>query len=88
MALPHSRDVFTCFTTSVDRSEDASQDMTAGASLRSELAQVSSPRLALVMVFAALVNAGIFATFTFLAPIITGTAGLDTLWVSLARLAA
>ncbi|MBX8687436.1 Cmx/CmrA family chloramphenicol efflux MFS transporter [Mycobacterium sp. 20091114027_K0903767] len=52
------------------------------ASLRDELAQLKSPALCLVMLLAALVNAGTFATFTFLAPIVTGTAGLGELWVS------
>ena len=34
------------------------------------------------MLLGALVNAATFATFTFLAPIVTGTAGLGELWVS------
>lgn len=49
--------------------------------LRPEVAQLGRPRLALVMLLGALVNAATFATFTFLAPIVTGTAGLDELWV-------
>jgi DHA1 family chloramphenicol resistance protein-like MFS transporter len=49
--------------------------------LRAEIAQLARPRLALVMLLGALVNAATFATFTFLAPIVTGTAGLDVLWV-------
>ncbi len=49
--------------------------------LRAEIAQLGRPRLALVMLLGALVNAATFATFTFLAPIVTGTAGLDVLWV-------
>ncbi|MFC7982973.1 Cmx/CmrA family chloramphenicol efflux MFS transporter [Streptomyces sp. NPDC057336] len=52
--------------------------------LRAELAQLRSPRLALVMLLGALVNAATFASFTFLAPIVTGTAGLSDLWVSVA----
>ena len=36
------------------------------------------------MLLGALVNAATFASFTFLAPIVTGTAGLGELWVSVA----
>ena len=49
-----------------------------------ELAQLASPRLVLTMMLAALVNAGTFATLTFLAPIVTGTADLSQWWVSVA----
>ncbi len=52
--------------------------------LRAELAQLVRPRLAVVMLLGALVNAATFASFTFLAPVVTGTAGLDELWVSVA----
>lgn len=55
-----------------------------GPSLASELAQLRAPRLLVAMVLGALVNGGTFAAFTFLAPIVTGTAGLDEVWVSLA----
>jgi DHA1 family chloramphenicol resistance protein-like MFS transporter len=48
---------------------------------RSELAQLRSPRLLLVMLLGALVNAATFASFTFLAPVVTGAAGLDEWWV-------
>lgn len=58
----------------------------AGASLRDELAQLGRKRLALAMLLAALVNAGTFSTFTFLAPIVTESAGLGRLWVSVALL--
>jgi DHA1 family chloramphenicol resistance protein-like MFS transporter len=44
----------------------------AAPSLRSEIRQLAKPKLALVMVLGALVNAATFATFTFLAPIVTG----------------
>ncbi|MCX5121796.1 MFS transporter [Micromonospora sp. NBC_00362] len=54
----------------------------AGSSLRNEIAQLAMPRLALVMLLGALINAATFATFTFLAPIVTDTAGLGDLWVS------
>ncbi|MER7894088.1 Cmx/CmrA family chloramphenicol efflux MFS transporter [Micromonospora sp. NPDC094482] len=57
------------------------QGTAAGSSLRGELAQLARPRLVLIMLLGALVNAATFATFTFLAPIVTGTAGLGELWV-------
>ncbi|WP_066948617.1 Cmx/CmrA family chloramphenicol efflux MFS transporter [Streptomyces lushanensis] len=49
--------------------------------LRSEFAQLKSPRLILVMLLGALVNAATFGSFTFLAPVVTGTAGLDEPWI-------
>lgn len=52
--------------------------------LRDELTQLTSPRLASALLLAALVNAGTFATFTFLAPIVTDIAGLPGLWVPVA----
>lgn len=55
----------------------------AGPSFRTELAQIARPRLILVMLLGALVNAATFATFTFLAPIVTDTAGLGKPWISL-----
>lgn len=63
------------------RAERTSPDVGAEPSLRSELAQLASPRALVVMLLAALVNAGTFAVFTFLAPIVTGTAGLSQWWV-------
>ena len=53
----------------------------AGHRLRAELAQLAAPRLLLVMLLGALVNAGTFAAFTFLAPVVTDVAGLDDFWV-------
>ncbi|MEV7090959.1 Cmx/CmrA family chloramphenicol efflux MFS transporter [Streptomyces sp. NPDC093085] len=53
-------------------------------SLRSELAELRRPGLVRVMVVGALVNAATFASFTFLAPVVTGTAGLGDLWVPVA----
>ncbi|WP_018654772.1 Cmx/CmrA family chloramphenicol efflux MFS transporter [Actinomadura flavalba] len=53
-------------------------------SLRAEFAQLRRVRLALVMLLGALVNAATFATFTFLAPVVTGPAGLGELWVPVA----
>ncbi|MEU5990919.1 Cmx/CmrA family chloramphenicol efflux MFS transporter [Spirillospora sp. NPDC047418] len=56
-------------------------DAADGPELRVELAQLRRPRLILVMLLGALVNAATFGTFTFLAPIVTGIAGLAPLWV-------
>jgi DHA1 family chloramphenicol resistance protein-like MFS transporter len=60
----------------------AEEDATGRPALRAELAQLKRPRLILVMLLGALVNAATFASFTFLAPVVTDTAGLDRLWVS------
>ncbi|MEU5835579.1 Cmx/CmrA family chloramphenicol efflux MFS transporter [Streptomyces diacarni] len=60
----------------------APADTSHRSALRAELVQLTSPRLALVMLLGALVNAATFASFTFLAPVVTGTAGLGELWVS------
>ncbi|MFJ8164929.1 Cmx/CmrA family chloramphenicol efflux MFS transporter [Streptomyces sp. NPDC096136] len=49
--------------------------------LRAELARLTGRRLVLAMVLAALVNAATFASFTFLAPVVTGTAGLGEWWI-------
>ncbi|WBP92289.1 MFS transporter [Mycolicibacterium neoaurum] len=53
-------------------------------SLRTELAQLRSPALAAVMVLAAAVNGATFAAFTFLAPVVTDTAGLERSWITVA----
>jgi MFS transporter, DHA1 family, chloramphenicol resistance protein len=53
-----------------------------GPALRAELAQLTRPRLILVMLLGALVNAATFGSFTFLAPVVTETAGLGDLWIS------
>ncbi|GHJ36790.1 Cmx/CmrA family chloramphenicol efflux MFS transporter [Streptomyces sp. TS71-3] len=60
---------------------DSPGDAADPPALRSELARLRSPRLILVMLLAALVNAATFAGFTFLAPVVIDTAGLDKLWV-------
>lgn len=57
------------------------QGAAGGPALRAELARLASPRLLLVMLLGALVNAATFASFTFLAPVVTGTAELGELWV-------
>ncbi|MFF8649174.1 Cmx/CmrA family chloramphenicol efflux MFS transporter [Streptomyces griseoluteus] len=59
-------------------------EATGGPALRAELAQLTRPRLLLVMLLGALVNAATFASFTFLAPVVTDTARLDELWISVA----
>ncbi len=66
------------------RSEAATVRTADVPSLRRELAQLRAPRLAIAMLLGALVNGGTFAAFTFLAPIVTGTAGLGEWWVPLA----
>ncbi|GHH94119.1 Cmx/CmrA family chloramphenicol efflux MFS transporter [Streptomyces capillispiralis] len=62
----------------------ATRDTAARPALRSELAQLARARLVLVMLLGALVNAATFASFTFLAPVVTDTAGLDDLWIPVA----
>ncbi|MBS9538364.1 MFS transporter [Micrococcus luteus] len=67
-----------------NQTDDSSREESSSTPLRAELAQLASPRLVLTMLLAALVNAGTFATLTFLAPIVTDTAGLSQWWVSAA----
>lgn len=62
----------------------AKDETTGGPALRAELAQLTRPRLILVMALGALVNAATFGSFTFLAPVVTDTAGLGELWISVA----
>jgi DHA1 family chloramphenicol resistance protein-like MFS transporter len=52
--------------------------------LRAELAPLGRAGLLVAMLLGALVNAGTFAGFTFLAPVVTGPAGLGELWVPVA----
>ncbi|CAM5280727.1 chloramphenicol resistance protein [Streptomyces pilosus] len=59
-------------------------EATGRPALRAELAQLTRPRLILVMLLGALVNAATFASLTFLAPVVTDSAGLDEWWVSVA----
>ena len=80
LCLPAALGVVQGIPTRIDTTE---QDRAVGPALRTELAELGKPRLMLVMVVAALVNAATFGTFTFLAPIVTDTAGLGELWVSL-----
>ncbi|MFF4795725.1 Cmx/CmrA family chloramphenicol efflux MFS transporter [Streptomyces sp. NPDC001276] len=60
----------------------AKEEATGRPALRAELAQLTRSRLILVMLLGALVNAATFAGFTFLAPVVTDTAGLGELWIS------
>lgn len=60
----------------------AKEEATGRLALRAELAQLTRSRLILVMLLGALVNAATFAGFTFLAPVVTDTAGLGELWIS------
>lgn len=53
-------------------------------SLRTELRQLATPNLVLPMGIGALINGGTFAAFTFLAPVVTETAGLTEIWVPVA----
>ncbi|MFI8204202.1 Cmx/CmrA family chloramphenicol efflux MFS transporter [Streptomyces sp. NPDC085937] len=57
---------------------------TGRPTLRAELAQLARPRLVLVMLLGALVNAATFAGLTFLAPVVTDGAGLAESWVPVA----
>ncbi|MGV0853408.1 Cmx/CmrA family chloramphenicol efflux MFS transporter [Mycolicibacterium phlei] len=66
------------------RTDPATHRSDGGQPLGSELAALSSPRLILAMLLGALVNGGTFAAFTFLAPVVTETAGLAEAWVPLA----
>ncbi|WP_404286016.1 Cmx/CmrA family chloramphenicol efflux MFS transporter [Glutamicibacter arilaitensis] len=52
--------------------------------LRVELGELAKPRLILAMALGALVNGGTFTAFTFLAPVVTESAGLADGWISVA----
>ncbi|MFF3488478.1 Cmx/CmrA family chloramphenicol efflux MFS transporter [Streptomyces sp. NPDC002701] len=60
----------------------APNDATGGPDLRAELAQLTRGRLVLVMLLGALVNGATLGSFTFLARVVTGTAGLGEWWIS------
>lgn len=62
----------------------SAQHTAASPSLRAELRQLATPMLLLPMGIGALINGGTFAAFTFLAPVVTETAGLAEIWVSAA----
>ncbi|MEU9549073.1 Cmx/CmrA family chloramphenicol efflux MFS transporter [Streptomyces werraensis] len=59
-------------------------EATGKPALRTELGRLTRPRLILVMLLGALVNAATFGGLTFLAPVVTDSAGLGELWVSVA----
>ncbi|MBO9625793.1 MAG: MFS transporter [Microbacterium sp.] len=63
------------------RDTGAERDDPAPVPLVDELRPLRSPRLLVAMLLGALVNGGTFAAFTYFAPIVTGTAGLDEGWV-------
>jgi DHA1 family chloramphenicol resistance protein-like MFS transporter len=56
-------------------------EASTGPDLRQEIAQLRHPKLIVVMLLGALVNAATFGTFTYLAPIVTEVADLDSMWV-------
>lgn len=60
------------------------EEATGRPVLRAELAQLTGLRLVVVMLLGALVNAATFGSLTFLAPVVTDSAGLGELWVSVA----
>lgn len=64
--------------------EHDARGATGKPALRTELSRLTRPRLILVMLLGALVNAATFGGLTFLAPVVTGTAGLGELWVPVA----
>lgn len=68
----------------IPRNAGRSSASVASPKLRAELSQLATPLLALAMTLGALINGGTFAAFTFLAPIVTETAGLADGWVSVA----
>ncbi|MBT2484270.1 MULTISPECIES: Cmx/CmrA family chloramphenicol efflux MFS transporter [unclassified Microbacterium] len=68
----------------VTKTDGQSMTGPATTTLRSELRQLASPRLILALTLGALINGGTFAAFTFLAPVVTETAGLDEVWVPVA----
>ncbi|MGQ3385238.1 Cmx/CmrA family chloramphenicol efflux MFS transporter [Glutamicibacter sp. TV12E] len=65
----------------VSRAQGAPTDR--APQLITELAELFTPQLAGTMLLAALVNGGTFAVFTFIAPLVTTTAGLADPWVPL-----
>ncbi|MFP8883858.1 Cmx/CmrA family chloramphenicol efflux MFS transporter [Streptomyces mangrovi] len=60
------------------------RETSGGPALRAEFAQLTRVPLLRAMLLGALVNAATFAGFTFLAPVVTGPAGLGAWWVPLA----
>lgn len=77
VCLPAALGILRGMPTRPERSSGAD-----GPALRSEIAQLGSPRLILVMLLGALVNAATFGSFTFLAPLVTDSAGMARPWIS------
>lgn len=63
------------------RSVPAAAPDPAAAGVRTELRALRDPRLARTLALAALVNGATFGTYTYLAPVVTGVAGLAPGWV-------
>ncbi|MCK8678936.1 Cmx/CmrA family chloramphenicol efflux MFS transporter [Streptomyces lichenis] len=82
LCLPAALGVLIGLRGSGEPARPLSEDGTAPPALRSELGRLLRPRLALTMLLGALVNAATFGSFTFLAPVVTVTAGLDDLWIT------
>ncbi|GAC69400.1 Cmx/CmrA family chloramphenicol efflux MFS transporter [Gordonia soli] len=68
----------------IDMRRDQEAPRSAGPRLADELRVITRPRLVMMMLLGVLVNAATFATFTYLAPVVTDVAGLGDLWVPLA----
>ncbi|MGW5053755.1 Cmx/CmrA family chloramphenicol efflux MFS transporter [Actinokineospora sp. NPDC004072] len=68
------------------RSVPATAPDPAAPSARGELRALRTPRVIVVLVLGALVNGGTFASFTYLAPVVTEVAGVGSSWVPLAVL--
>ncbi|SDJ50923.1 MFS transporter, DHA1 family, chloramphenicol resistance protein [Nonomuraea maritima] len=59
----------------------ASAPSAAGPGLRGEVRALRRPRLLVLLLLGALVNGATFCTFTYLAPLLTGVAGLGAEWM-------
>ncbi|MFG2076544.1 Cmx/CmrA family chloramphenicol efflux MFS transporter [Nonomuraea maritima] len=59
----------------------ASAPSAAGLGLRGEVRALRRPRLLVLLLLGALVNGATFCTFTYLAPLLTGVAGLGAGWM-------
>lgn len=57
-------------------------ESSTGPDLRQELTQLQRPRLIVTLILCALINAATFGTYTFLAPLVTDVAELNSWWVS------
>ncbi|NED99318.1 Cmx/CmrA family chloramphenicol efflux MFS transporter [Phytoactinopolyspora halotolerans] len=82
LCLPSALGVVRGIPTRTEPLDGPGDDTGSGPDLGRELAQLRRPRLLLVMLLGALVNAATFGAFTFLAPVVTDVAHLDDLWIS------